>query len=256
MTNDPNKLFRCNGDGTFTALTDKEIAETTKTPAVSSANYVDLAMRTDAVLTAELLHRLTNPQVVHLLHAAMGMVTEAGELMDMLKKHVFANKPLDLVNAGEELGDSMWYIAKGVDSIRALMSEVMQQNIDKLRIRFPDKFSEHHSLNRDVTVERTFLEGSIKKCVVIENDTEMSKLSLRGRDWLKFSDAVLEHIENYTVPQYGDKGNDRASDYTTEVIADHIGRYKDRMGSNARGEVEAKRDLVKIAHYASLAHQL
>lgn len=82
------------------------------------------------------------------------------------------------------------------------------------------------------------------------------ELSLRGRDWLKFSAEVLSHIENYTVPQYGDKGQDRASDYTMEVIADHIGRYRDRMGSNARGPIEAKRDLVKIAHYASLAHQL
>jgi hypothetical protein len=82
------------------------------------------------------------------------------------------------------------------------------------------------------------------------------ELSLRGQDWQAFSAQVLDHIENYTVPQYGDKGNDRATGYTTEQIADHIGRYKDRMGSNARGSVEAKRDLVKIAHYASLAYPL
>lgn len=87
-------------------------------------------------------------------------------------------------------------------------------------------------------------------------EADPSTLSLRGQDWLKFSAEVLSHIEEYTVPQYGDKGNDRASNYTTEIIADHIGRYKDRMGSNARGQIEAKRDLVKIAHYASLAHQL
>jgi hypothetical protein len=87
-------------------------------------------------------------------------------------------------------------------------------------------------------------------------DTAASTLSLRGQDWLRFSQDVLSHIEEYTVPQYGDRGKDRATNYTTEVIADHIGRYKDRMGSNARGEVEAKRDLMKIAHYASLAHQL
>ncbi len=79
---------------------------------------------------------------------------------------------------------------------------------------------------------------------------------LRGQDWLVFSAHVLSHIENYTVPQYGDKGRDRASEYTIPVIADHIGRYRDRMGSNARGPVEAKQDLIKIAHYASLAHQL
>ena len=81
-------------------------------------------------------------------------------------------------------------------------------------------------------------------------------LSLRGRDWQKFSDRVLEHIENYTVPQYGDKGDDRASEYTEATISEHIGRYQDRIGSNSRGNVEAARDMIKIAHYASLGEDI
>ena len=84
-----------------------------------------------------------------------------------------------------------------------------------------------------------------------ENPVELSE---RGRDWMRFSSKVLDHIENYTVPQYGDKGSDRATHYTQEIIADHIGRYKDRIGSNARGTIEAKRDMIKIAHYAQLGY--
>lgn len=79
-------------------------------------------------------------------------------------------------------------------------------------------------------------------------------LSLRGQDWQEFSAKVLNHIEEYTVPQYGDKGEDRASEYTLETIAEHIGRYRDRIGSNSRGSIEAKRDMLKIAHYASLGY--
>ena len=33
-------------------------------------------------------------------------------------------------------------------------------------------------------------------------------LSKRGQAWAIFSDMVAEHIENYTVPQYGDDGDD------------------------------------------------
>lgn len=81
-------------------------------------------------------------------------------------------------------------------------------------------------------------------------------LSIRGQEWLDFALLVLDHIEDYTVPQYGDKGADRAKSYTLETIAEHIGRYKDRIGSNARGDTEAKRDMIKIAHYASFGYNI
>ena len=84
---------------------------------------------------------------------------------------------------------------------------------------------------------------------------EAPSVSLRGLDWLEFSAKVLDHIEVYTVPQYGDKGEDVATDYTMEVIAGNIGRYQARMGSNSRPG-EEHRDLIKIAHYASLAYFL
>ena len=41
-------------------------------------------------------------------------------------------------------------------------------------------------------------------------------MSIRGKDWDLFSINVRSHIESYTVPQYGDKGDDLASEYTTE----------------------------------------
>lgn len=85
---------------------------------------------------------------------------------------------------------------------------------------------------------------------------ELTGLSKRGEEWLTFANEVLQHIETYTVPQYGDKGEDRASEYDLAVIAEHIGRYRDRIGSNARGPIEARRDMIKIAHYASFGHDL
>lgn len=78
-------------------------------------------------------------------------------------------------------------------------------------------------------------------------------MSLRGDDWLDFSKKVSNHIEGYTVPQYGDKGNDEADDFTAEECVKHIKRYVARHGKNSRpGQDEL--DLLKIAHYAQMAH--
>ena len=126
---------------------------------ITSENFVAAAMRTDAPITCDVMSRLQNPDVVNLLHAAMGLATESGELLDMLKKHIFAGKPLDVVNAKEELSDSLWYIAKGVDSVRATLEDILALNIAKLKMRYPHKFEENLSHNRDVVAEREFLDS-------------------------------------------------------------------------------------------------
>lgn len=45
------------------------------------------------------------------LHMECGMLTEAGELVDQIKKHFAYGKELDVVNLQEEWGDFMWYYA-------------------------------------------------------------------------------------------------------------------------------------------------
>jgi len=44
-----------------------------------------------------------------LLHGAIGISGEAGELLDAVKKHVFYGKPLDVNNVKEEISDVLWY---------------------------------------------------------------------------------------------------------------------------------------------------
>jgi NTP pyrophosphatase (non-canonical NTP hydrolase) len=91
-------------------------------------------------------------------HCVIGMVTESAELADAYKKFIFYGKPLDEVNVKEELGDLMWYIAnlcrlKGFD-----LEEIMQTNINKLRVRYPDKFINELALERNLENERKELE--------------------------------------------------------------------------------------------------
>lgn len=80
------------------------------------------------------------------------------------------------------------------------------------------------------------------------------KDSLRGQEWLEFARDVMEHIENYTVPQYGDMPNDQMTSASIDDIKHDMTRYINRMGSNARGATEALRDMLKLAHYACIAH--
>jgi NTP pyrophosphatase (non-canonical NTP hydrolase) len=94
-----------------------------------------------------------------LLHASIGITTESGELADLLKKHIFYGKPLDTVNAVEECGDLLWYVALACDALGVTIGEVMERNIAKLRTRYPDKFTSDAAINRDLEAERRALEG-------------------------------------------------------------------------------------------------
>lgn len=76
-------------------------------------------------------------------------------------------------------------------------------------------------------------------------------ISQRGADWVAFAAEVLAHIEEYTVPQYGDSGEDNASEYTTSDMAGQIKKYATRHGRNARAGQD-RLDALKIAHYAQM----
>lgn len=117
---------------------------------ITSLNeYQQAALRTAPVATKE--HDL--------LHAVLGLVTEAAELADVIKKNHAYGKPLDRVNMIEEISDVAWYCALACRALDTDLSTVATLNIDKLRKRYPEKFTEHQALNRDLDGERAVLEG-------------------------------------------------------------------------------------------------
>lgn len=79
--------------------------------------------------------------------------------------------------------------------------------------------------------------------------------SERGKDWGNFAYRVLHHIETYTVPQYGDKGQDQCTEFTRQDFETQIKKYANRMGKNSRPGQD-KLDLLKICHYAQMLHDL
>lgn len=92
------------------------------------------------------------------IHMAMGISTEANEILDAYKKHLAYGKTLDDVNISEEIGDIMWYIGnlcklKGFD-----FEQICITNIEKLRARYPEKFTSEDAITRDLDAERKILE--------------------------------------------------------------------------------------------------
>ena len=85
------------------------------------------------------IHR--NSVKVETLHGIIGVAGEAGELLDAAKKALFYGRPLDLENLQEEIGDVLWYLAAIIRSEGWTFEDLMQQNIDKLKIRYPEQFT-------------------------------------------------------------------------------------------------------------------
>jgi NTP pyrophosphatase (non-canonical NTP hydrolase) len=83
-----------------------------------------------------------------LLNAALGLAGEAGEVADMIKKWRFHGHDLDAAKLQKELGDIQWYLALASDAMGMSLRGVMQQNLMKLRARYPEGFDPERSRNR------------------------------------------------------------------------------------------------------------
>lgn len=86
---------------------------------------------------AEIADQMSDNEA-HLLHMAVGICGEAGELLDAIKKHVIYKKRLDIVNVIEELGDLEFYMQGMRNQLKIMRITTLQYNMDKLRERYPD----------------------------------------------------------------------------------------------------------------------
>jgi NTP pyrophosphatase (non-canonical NTP hydrolase) len=107
--------------------------------------------------------RMSVDSTFDLNHAIIGMMTELGEFADIQKKWVQYGKAEDWVNMCEELGDLMWYVAIASkvieENMGVTLDDILEINIKKLRMRYPEKFTEKNAIERNVDEERPFLEN-------------------------------------------------------------------------------------------------
>lgn len=86
--------------------------------------------------------------ITDLVHAQIGISGESGEFADAVKRFLYYGRPLDALNAKEELGDLLWYIALGAKVLETSIEELMEDNINKLKLRYPEKFTEELAIER------------------------------------------------------------------------------------------------------------
>ena len=94
-------------------------------------------------------------------HALLGIITEAGELSDALLNAVTGGG-IDAVNLQEEAtGDMGWYRAILNDELGLDEYQGLTNVINKLRTRYPDKFTNELAANRNLEAERKHLEVGV-----------------------------------------------------------------------------------------------
>jgi NTP pyrophosphatase (non-canonical NTP hydrolase) len=149
---------------------------------MNTHDYMEQALMTESLPETE----LTEEQK-RLTHAGLGLCTEAAELADAIKKHIFYGKDLDKVNLVEEIGDILWYSAIVLDACHSSFGEAMVKNIAKLRKRYPDgNFSAPKAIHRDVEAEREVLEDSHTHWRLGHEDGRRAARSIggcRGAEW-------------------------------------------------------------------------
>ncbi len=102
---------------------------------LSFDEYLELSEKT---LSSQFHIQSDDSQKQRMLHAAMGLVTESGEVLDIFKKHIFYGKEIDMVNLKEEIGDILRFLAIFFRELDLDIETSMYDNIEKLRKRYGD----------------------------------------------------------------------------------------------------------------------
>ena len=83
-----------------------------------------------------------------LINSVMGLCGESGEAIDIVKKWFAHGHELDKAHLAKELGDIAWYLAEAATALDIPLEQIFQDNIDKLKQRYPDGFERERSITR------------------------------------------------------------------------------------------------------------
>ncbi|UZT28588.1 nucleotide pyrophosphohydrolase [Bacillus phage vB_BceS_LY5] len=79
------------------------------------------------------MSRRTAPKDMSILNIALGLVGEAGEIADLIKKQEYHGHPINLPEIKKELGDLLWYFARLCDYNNSKFSEDISQTFQALQ---------------------------------------------------------------------------------------------------------------------------
>ena len=92
--------------------------------------------------------------IERLLTGAVGINSEGGEIMEIVKKLIFQGKKWEdetVYHLKRELGDVMWYVTQCLIALDVSIDEIVAMNVEKLEKRYPGgQFDTFYSENREV----------------------------------------------------------------------------------------------------------
>lgn len=104
---------------------------------------------------SSVLSRMQQTEMIRLLHAILGMITEPGEIVEWYKNFVYDGSEIDWVKLSKEIGDDLWYVGVAIDvqhpHTGKSFVDILSDNINKLRSRYPEGFTNYHAINRAAT---------------------------------------------------------------------------------------------------------
>ena len=88
------------------------------------------------------------PKDMNIVNMCLGAYGEFSEVSELIKKHVFQGHELNREKVKEESGDTMFYLVNLATELDIDMTEVLQNNVDKLLVRYPEGFTAKASVER------------------------------------------------------------------------------------------------------------
>jgi NTP pyrophosphatase (non-canonical NTP hydrolase) len=122
----------------------------------------------------DILVQLT-PVQASILHMAVGVSGEAGELLDAVKKHAVYQKPLDFDNVREEAGDILFYLTGLLNELGLTLNECIEANVEKLSKRYPER-----RYTNEAAIARADKEESMDRQVVLKDDDDLAGVKIES----------------------------------------------------------------------------
>lgn len=146
---------------------------------------------------------------------ALGLVGETGEVVDDIKKRIFHGRIIPIEHTAEELGDVMWYVANIATTLGLSLSEILLQNMTKLRVRYPDMYEGGADESKRVYErfeDNNCVAGPHKGIVVKRNGPHYASHCYECGHFIKFLNK--KEKEEYGITEGGSTGSSNSGTET------------------------------------------
>lgn len=96
-------------------------------------------------------NKFENPEK-EIMTWGLGVVGEAGDIAGCIKK-TYSHRNDQKIGIKENIGDTLWYMAMICNFFNWSLEEVLVENIEKLRKRYPEGFTEKDASRNNTRVD-------------------------------------------------------------------------------------------------------